>query len=580
MFFMGGDMKNLRGSTFPNPPMQHHFPDDSKFPRPSSYLVETSKPPKSGQNLTLAEIEEISKNYLLNGHFEEYLRLLTAATQNDLDQYPIVRLYKAAAMLFSEYPSQQIEKELSRIEKSNFKNNFTGEIIAIRALIQSYTGDPELGIQLSQRALPLIAQQHTYFRNLIERNLGIAFTLKCDLRNANFWLEKLLMSSLELRDWGSVLAAYNYLTFVRTNQGRLRDAAVIYKKALEFIKIHRLELTPHGIKIVAGYAHLLLKWNRIDEAKVFSQKAIQNAKQTDILYAHTAYQHLSEAFIRENAVRKAQETIQEIKKLSLGRHNLYHQIHLKHMQALDARIHVESGRVEKAYTWLVSSGFDRVPPELLHARYGYELGYILPIAARVYIAKGMVNRAINIINTIIPQFLHQGAISFLVRALVALSVAYHTQGQMNKAIESLMKAIELGAPEDNIGDFIIIGHKLMPLLHDLKKSELDTDFSNKILSILLRTNPSDNTHRARITAKTPLTRRECDVLALIAKGLTNREIGHSLFLSPNTIKSHSINIYRKLDVNNRNQAVSKARILGILPTQKATQRLDLPAFPH
>jgi LuxR family maltose regulon positive regulatory protein len=47
--------------------------------------------------------------------------------------------------------------------------------------------------------------------------------------------------------------------------------------------------------------------------------------------------------------------------------------------------------------------------------------------------------------------------------------------------------------------------------------------------------------------------------------MTNQEIAKKLFLSTNTIKSHSIKIYRKLNVNNRNQAVSKARLLGILP---------------
>lgn len=577
---MVGAMKNLRSSDFPNSPTQHHFSSKTEHSRTSYDPFESHNPPISSQNLTLAEIQEVSKHYLLSGNFEDYLRLLTSASQKDLDRFPIVRLYKATAMLFSEYPRQQIEEELLRIEKSNFNNHLKGEIIAIRALIQSYTGVPEIGIRLSQKALPLIAPQHTFFRNLIERDLGIAFTLKCDLRNANFWLEKLLMSSLELRDWGSVLAAYNYLTFVRKNQGRLRDAAIIYKKALEFIEIHSLEMTPHGIKILAGYAHLLLMWHCIEEAKVYCQKAIRYAKQTDILYGHTAYQHLSEAFILENAIPNAEETIQEIQQLSFGRDNLYHQIHLKHMQAVEARIHVESGRFEKAYAWLVSSGFDRVPPELLHTRYGYELGYILPIATRVYIAKGMVDRAIHLINTTIPQFLHQGAVSFLTRALVSLSAAYHAQGEMKKAIESLMKAVELGAPEDNTGDFIVVGHNLMPLLYDMKKSRLDTDFSNKILSILSSNKPNDHTPRARIKGISPLTRREFDVLELIAKGLTNREIGHSLFLSANTIKSHSINIYRKLDVSNRNQAVSKARILGILPTKKPTQGLDLRSFHH
>jgi LuxR family maltose regulon positive regulatory protein len=62
----------------------------------------------------------------------------------------------------------------------------------------------------------------------------------------------------------------------------------------------------------------------------------------------------------------------------------------------------------------------------------------------------------------------------------------------------------------------------------------------------------------------PLSNRELEVLHLIAEGLTNREIGLRLYLSPNTIKRHANNIYEKLGVHSRTEAVAKARILDIL----------------
>jgi LuxR family maltose regulon positive regulatory protein len=54
-------------------------------------------------------------------------------------------------------------------------------------------------------------------------------------------------------------------------------------------------------------------------------------------------------------------------------------------------------------------------------------------------------------------------------------------------------------------------------------------------------------------------------LQLIAKGLTNREIANRLFLSLHTVKVHARNIYGKLDVSNRTQAVARASDLGVLP---------------
>jgi LuxR family maltose regulon positive regulatory protein len=63
----------------------------------------------------------------------------------------------------------------------------------------------------------------------------------------------------------------------------------------------------------------------------------------------------------------------------------------------------------------------------------------------------------------------------------------------------------------------------------------------------------------------PLSDREFDVLQLVAEEFTNKKIAARLFLSVHTVKTHTRNIYSKLDVNNRAQAVSKARTLGILP---------------
>jgi LuxR family maltose regulon positive regulatory protein len=64
----------------------------------------------------------------------------------------------------------------------------------------------------------------------------------------------------------------------------------------------------------------------------------------------------------------------------------------------------------------------------------------------------------------------------------------------------------------------------------------------------------------------PLSERELEVLQLITQGLTNREIASRLYLSLNTVKAHTRNIYGKLAVHNRTQAVTTARALGILPS--------------
>ncbi len=62
-----------------------------------------------------------------------------------------------------------------------------------------------------------------------------------------------------------------------------------------------------------------------------------------------------------------------------------------------------------------------------------------------------------------------------------------------------------------------------------------------------------------------ISKREYEVLELIAKGHTNQEVADKLFVSPNTIKTHLANLFAKLDVNRRTQAIQRAKELNILP---------------
>ena len=509
--------------------------------------------------------ESHAESLLMAGKYLQFLALVDTLSPELRDQSPAILVYQATAMLFNEHPRQEILEVLEKAQSLESANVWMGEIHAIQAIILSYACAPEKGIQLSKSALEKLNPDHLFFRNIIERNLGIAYTLMNDIENANHWFEKLLLSSARLGDWGGMLAAYNYLTYLRRTQGRLKEAAVIYRKALSFIEEKQLALMPHSIKIISGYGYLLLDWGQGEEAKNAFKRAIQLAQKTDVLYAHSAYQNLSEALIRENDLRSALSTIQELRHLAQGRQDFHRQIHNQHTVALEARIHLEAGRLELAYAWLISMGFDLYTMEELLARYGFELGYILPVAARIYLAKGETGRAIQILKDIIPKFNHLGANAFLIRAFSLLAVAYTKDEQPEKAQKALTKALYLAEPEDNLGDFMFAGTALISLLYDCQKAGIFPTFVNHLLQVLAEQESTRKAPSPELSLSDPLSHREMDVLQLIAQGMTNREIAARLFLSTNTIKSHSIKIYRKLSVNNRNQAVSKARLLGILP---------------
>lgn len=70
---------------------------------------------------------------------------------------------------------------------------------------------------------------------------------------------------------------------------------------------------------------------------------------------------------------------------------------------------------------------------------------------------------------------------------------------------------------------------------------------------------------AALLEQTGISKREYDVLELMAKGLSNQEIADKLFVSLNTVKTHSSNLFVKLDAKRRTQAVRKAKGLGLIP---------------
>ena len=68
----------------------------------------------------------------------------------------------------------------------------------------------------------------------------------------------------------------------------------------------------------------------------------------------------------------------------------------------------------------------------------------------------------------------------------------------------------------------------------------------------------------------PLTDRELQILSLLDKDLSNKEIASVLVVTPGTVKVHTNNVYRKLSVNNRRAAVTLARALGFLAPDQST----------
>lgn len=73
------------------------------------------------------------------------------------------------------------------------------------------------------------------------------------------------------------------------------------------------------------------------------------------------------------------------------------------------------------------------------------------------------------------------------------------------------------------------------------------------------------TLNAPLISQLELSKRELDVLRLMAQGFSNQEIAGQLFVSLSTVKTHNQNLFVKLDVKRRTQAIEKAKRLKIIP---------------
>lgn len=104
------------------------------------------------------------------------------------------------------------------------------------------------------------------------------------------------------------------------------------------------------------------------------------------------------------------------------------------------------------------------------------------------------------------------------------------------------------------------------LLYAATEQGIEAAYAGRLLATLSQRQPEPPAEAAAGTSKLiePLSEREVEVLQLIAAGLSNREIGERLVIALSTVKGHTSNIYGKLGVSKRTEAVARARALGVI----------------
>jgi LuxR family maltose regulon positive regulatory protein len=224
--------------------------------------------------------------------------------------------------------------------------------------------------------------------------------------------------------------------------------------------------------------------------------------------------------------------------------------------ATRARVWIVQGRLDEARAWADARGVaPDDPPTYLSEHERLTL-------ARLLVADGTPAEAVPMLDAVIEAARPSGrggslVEGHLVRALVRLAT-----GDEAAAADDLAAAISDGVPVGYRRLFLDEGTPIVELLGVLARTSAGDVRACAEQLLAVATRPP--THAAASTSDDGLSERELEVLRLLATDLTGPEIARQLFVSVNTLRTHTKHIFTKLDVNTRRAAVSRATELGLV----------------
>jgi LuxR family maltose regulon positive regulatory protein len=152
----------------------------------------------------------------------------------------------------------------------------------------------------------------------------------------------------------------------------------------------------------------------------------------------------------------------------------------------------------------------------------------------------------------------------LIEIIALEALLFDALGEHQKALAKLEEAIQHACAGGYVRVFVDLGAPMQALLTELGQNEVAPGYIDRILGAF-PTSPVAITLTDQENLLESLTNRESEILVLLAQRLTNREIAERLVLSTGTVKQHLYNIFQKLNVKNRRQAITAAKDLDILP---------------
>ncbi len=448
-----------------------------------------------------------------------------------------------------------------------------GALAAARVALALLTGDPDGAVRLGEQALTELAVDEVGVRSNLTVHLGTAYRMRGDLAPAIPLLTEGMALCEQDGNKPAWLIAASQRAIAWMTIGDLRLA---YDAFREVIAIEAdLGLTNLGFAIAShlGLAEILREWDRLDEAEEVLARALAVLERLDDgeQFGTRLYGALILIRVRcgqedfEGALAIADQAMRDASQTDLSAWEF------ERAAAFRARVLIALGRIDEAQLWANS-----IPPVDLPLHSTREITY--QILVRLHLAQGRLDEALQLIADARQLADESDLRRRLIELDVLFAVALEQAGQRTAALRSLDSALSMAEPDGYLRAFVDDGPLLWPLLLDLRQARpagarWSTTYIDQIIAAVglpqgqLEPAPPPAVIAAGATVEPlaePLTERETEVLALLAEGLTNQEVADRLFLSVGTIKRHAHNIYGKLGVNSRTQAILRGQNLGLL----------------
>ena len=185
------------------------------------------------------------------------------------------------------------------------------------------------------------------------------------------------------------------------------------------------------------------------------------------------------------------------------------------------------------------------------------------ILARVLIAQKKWDQAARLIDRLVDATETGKRWGRVIELLILRALVLNAQGKQDEALEPLARALALAEPEGYVRIFVDERKPMAALLHQAASRGIALDYVGELLAAYEPdTAPKELPSTAPLVE--PLSKRELEVLRWLKTELSGPEIARELTIALSTLRTHTQNIYSKLNVNNRRAAVNRAEELHLI----------------